>query len=476
VDGVGSTRSRPSGRGERLHAEAPSDGARSEADAPSADRLRPWLVATREAALVAVLGLALGLAVSFLLAAGIPGLGVIGAVRGGVVLFMIFHHVGIQAAMASLHLPHGAEVPLGLPTGYAVDATVALALLGGTALLLWRLGRAGALVAQVTGGRPRNRGFSGARVAIPYALMTFLLGWTVHATVRFPQTPPVDLHPSHVASLMWPLALAVVAGFVGGVRSGPDGVWGSEWWESDEWSRRWRGAFSGAVRMLLVGMAVSLVGFVLVAGVRIGDTVQYASDALSGGPVAGLGVAALAVLALPNLALWTMAPAFGGCIQIASGFGFTSGPYCALSYGNAPSHILAGRDIFWGLPDLGPPPAALWLFLLVPVVAVVVGTLHGVRVGEARTGREGALLGLLTGGVFVGLFLMALLLSTVTVRLVGPISYIGAGYFRYGPQPLDAIQLGITWAVLGGLFVGWLAGRRAGRVPAGGDAAVTARA
>ncbi len=437
-------------------------------DDTSAGRLRPWLVAARETAVVAGVGLAVGCAVSFLLAAGVPGLGPAGALRGGVVLFLLFHHVGIQAAMGSLHLPHHADTWLTLPTGYAVDATVAFAILGGTALVVWRLARAGAAVAAVTGGRPRDRGFSGARVAVPYAIVTFLLGWTVHALVRFPETPPAVVHPSHIASLMWPLALAGVAGFVGGVRSGPGGAWASEWWESDEWPRRWHGAFAGGIRMLLVGMALSLAGFLLVAAVRNGDTAQYAGDALSGGPVAGLGVASLAVLLLPNIALWVMAPAFGGCLQIASGFGFTSGPYCAVSYGNVPTHVLPDRDIYWGLQQLGPPPAVFWLFLLVPLVAVIAGTLRGVRAGEARTGREGAFLGLLTGFVFIGLFLAALVLSTVSVRLVGPLSYIGSGYFRYGPQPFDAIQLGITWAVIGGTFVGWLAGRRAARAGARG--------
>jgi hypothetical protein len=228
--------------------------------------------------------------------------------------------------------------------------------------------------------------------------------------------------------------------------------------------------------MLGVGMALSLVGVLVVAVVRSGDTAQYVGDGFSGGPVAGLGVAALGVLALPNLALWTMAPAFGGCIQIASGFGFTSGPYCVLSYGNAPSHVLAARDIYWGLPQLGPPSGWFWLFLVVPATAVVAGALRGVRVGEARTGREGAVLGLLSGGVFIGLFLLALLLSTVTVRLTGALSYVGAGYFRYGPQPLDAIQLGVTWALMGGSFVGWLAGRRAASRAQAAPATTPARA
>jgi hypothetical protein len=426
-------------------------------------RLRPWLLAARESAFVAAIGLAVGEAVSFLVLAGggVPGLGIANALRGGVVLFLLFHHVGMQAAMGSMHLPHGVDRPLGLPTGYPVDATVGLAFLGGMALLLWLLARAGRIVADATGGRPRDRGLSAMRVAVPYALVTFLLGWTVHATIRFPQTPPVDVHPSHIASLMWSLLLAAVAGFVGGLRSGPGGAWSSEWWESDHWNRRLRSATAGALRILLVGMALSLAGFLVVAVVRFGDTAQYLADGSSGGPVATLAVAVLAVLALPNLAIWTMAPAFGGCIQMASGFGYTNGPYCVLSYANAPSHPLATRDIYWALPNLGPPPAAFRLFLVVPVAAVVAGTLHAIRAGEATTRREGALLGFLTGLAFIGLFLLTMLLSTVTVRLGGPLSSFATGYLRYGPQPLDAIELGLAWATIGGAAVGWFAGRRA---------------
>jgi hypothetical protein len=210
-------------------------------------------------------------------------------------------------------------------------------------------------------------------------------------------------------------------------------------------------------------MLLALAGVLVLAVVHPGDTAQFGGDAFSGGPVAGLGVAALALLALPNLALWVMAPSFGGCLQIASGFGYTTGPYCAVSYANAPSHQLASRDIYWGLPELGPPPRGFWLFLLVPVVAVAVGTLRGVRAGGGKTRREGALLGALTGGVFILVFLVALLLSTVTLRLGGPLSYVASGYYRFGPQPLDAVQLGIVWCVLGGTALGWLAGRRSER-------------
>jgi Family of unknown function (DUF6350) len=435
-------------------------------------RFRAWMPAVRRAAIVAGIGLAVGEVVSFLVlvGGGMPHLGPAGAVRGGVVLFLMFHHVGMQAAMASMHLPHGADVPLGLPTGYAVDATVAFAFLGGTVLMLWLLGRAGRSLVDATGGRPRSRGFAGARIAVPYALITFGLGWTVHWVVRFPQTPPVHLHPSHAASLMWPLAMAAVAGFVGGVRSSPDGAWGSEWWESDVAPRRLHAAFAGGLRTLEVGLALALAGFCVVAVVRFGETAQYVADGLSGGPGAGLGVVALGVLALPNLAIWTMAPAFGSCIQIASGFGFASGPYCALSYANAPSHHLATRNIYWALPNLGPPPHAFWLFLLVPVVAVTAGALRAVRVGEAGTSREGAKLGALAGLAFIGMFLVTMLLSTVTVRLQGPLSYVASGYLRYGPQPFDAIELGLGWAVLGGSIVGWFAGRRVERAARGSPA------
>jgi hypothetical protein len=433
-----------------------------------AGRLGPWIVASREAALVALIGLALGEGISFLalVGGGVPGLGVANAVRGGVVLFLSFHHVGMQAATDSLRLPHGAEIALGLPSGGQVDATVAFALLGGMALVLWRLANAGRVVAVITGGRPRSRGLSGARVAIPYALITFVLGWLVSGVVRFPETSPLAVHPSHAASLLWPMVLATAAGFAGGVRSGPDGAWGSEWWEWEGWNRRLRAALAGAVRILLVGMGASLVGFLVVAASRPGDAAQYVADGLSGGPVAGLAVAILAVLALPNLALWILAPAFGGCVEVSSGFGFTTGPYCFMSYTHAASHPLAGRDIFWGFPTLGPPPGELWAFLVVPAVAVVVGVVHALRVGEVRTRRDGMVVGALTGLVFIGVFLLALLLSTVTIRLQGSLSNVNTGYYRYGPQPLDAIELGVAWVVIGGTLIGWLRGRRLERADA----------
>lgn len=293
------------------------------------------------------------------------------------------------------------------------------------------------------------------QVAVPYALVTWGLAWLAHVRVHFAGMPPVTVHASHVASLGWPLLLGAVAGFVGGVRSGPDGAWHSEWWESDRWGRRWEGAFAGATRTLAVGVVLALAGVVVVAVVRMGDTAQYASDAFAAGPVAGLGVAALAVLALPNAALWALAPAFGACVQMSGSFG--AAPYCVLSYTRAPSHQLAARDIYWGLPKLGPPSAAFWLFLLVPVIAVAAGTVRGVRTAGVGDRREGALVAGMTGLVFTGMLMAALVLSIVTVRFKGPVSYAGSGYLRYGPQPFDAIELGVGWG-LGGVLVGWVAG------------------
>jgi hypothetical protein len=328
--------------------------------------------------------------------------------------------------------------------------------------VVWLLLRAGASVAEAGGGRPRDRGLRGMQVAVPYALITWVLAWLVHTRVRFAGTPPIAVRASHVASLGWPLLIAGVAGFVGGIRSAPDGPWRSDWWESDRWSRRWEGAFAGAAWTIVVGMGLALAGVVVVAVVRFGDTAQYASDAFSGGPVAGLGVAVLAVLAVPNAALWAMAAAFGGCVQISGSFG--AGPYCVLSYTHTPTHQLATRNVYWALPNLGPPPRAFWLFLLVPVVAVVAGVILGVRRSGARTRRDGAAVGAMTGLVFIGLLMAALVLSIVTVRLKGPVAYVGSGYFRYGPQPLDAIELGLAWGVGGGALVGWLAGWRRERL------------
>ena len=148
------------------------------------------------------------------------------------------------------------------------------------------------------------------------------------------------------------------------------------------------------------------------------------------------------------------------------GFAFTTGPYCFLGYAHSPANPLATRDYYWGLPNLGPPPFAFRLFLLVPIVAAVLGVLHALRVGEARSRREGVLIGALSGMVFIGMYLVALLLSTVTVRLNGAFTDPNSGYYRYGPQPFDAIQLGIEWVVLTGVVVGWLVGRRGAREPA----------
>jgi hypothetical protein len=451
--------------GETLHR---LPGTAQTAEAPAASRPAVWRRAIRESAIAAAIVLAVAEAAALLVLAGglVPGLSLGGALRDGGLLFFMFHHVGLDASTHALSLPHGMDVLLSLPHGAPVTATAAGAFLLGTTLVLVLTSRAGRVVAAMRGGGPRTRGLWGASVAVPYALLTFAFGFAVSGAVRLPETSPFLVHPSRVASLVWPLALAGVAGFAGGVRARAPGPFDSDWWESDLWSRRWRGAFAGAPAMLLTGMALALAGDVVLAVVVPGAGSTFLRTVFGQGPVAGLGLLALGLLALPNVALWTFVPAAGSCLQIGSGFGGPGDAYCFMSYAHTPTRPLPGTpDLSWGLPHLGGLPGGFLGFLAVPLLAALIGGAVAARRAPARTPREGAAVGALAGLVLIPLLVGALILAAITLRLTGDVGTLASGFYRYGPQPVDGVMLAVGWGMAGGGLGGYLdrrllAGRR----------------
>ncbi len=85
---------------------------------------------------------------------------------------------------------------------------------------------------------------------------------------------------------------------------------------------------------------------------------------------------------------------------------------------------------FRAYPELGQPSRAWLLFLLVPLVAVMVGGAIAARRAEARGRWEGLLAGGMAGGVFAVLLTGVLILAAVNARFEGPLSDVATGYFR----------------------------------------------
>jgi hypothetical protein len=422
--------------------------------------LRGWPQAIRGALLAALCVAALGQVVAFLafLAGALSDASAGQAARYGWALFYAFHHVGLAFRSADLRLPAGAEQVLAWPAGDAVNAVFAFALLSGTALAAWMLMRAGRRIGGAVGGPELRRGIHGAKVAVPYALLSWIASWGLSVRLRLPDASPLSVHPSHLAAFFWPLALGAVFGALGGIRSAGDGFWTSPWiWETEAWPRRWRGAVRGGLWMLGLGLSLSLVGLGILAVVEADRTASLVDAAFHPGVGTGLGVILLGLLALPNAASWILVPAMGGCLEVGGGAGSSLPPYCFLSYTSFFGHRLP--DTFnsaWGYPELGPPPRGFVLFLLVPAIAVLAGGALAAGRAEVRGRLEGAVVGSMAGFVFAVALTALLILTLVAARFHGPLSYVATGYFRYGPYPPYGLELGLAWGAIGGAIGGLL--------------------
>jgi len=421
---------------------------------------RGWPQAIRGALLAALCVAALGQIVAFLalLAGALGDASAAQATRYGWALFYAFHHVGLAFRSPDLRLPAHAERVLAWPGGYAVDAVLAFALLSGTALSAWLLMRAGRSIGRAVGGPELRRGIHGAKVAVPYAFLSWVASWGLSVRLRLPDASPLSVHPSHLAAFFWPLTLAVAFGLVGGIRSAGEGIWTSPWiWETETWPRRWHGAVRGGLWMVGLGLSLSLVGLGILALVDADRTASLVDTAFHPGVGTGLAVVLLGLLALPNAAAWTLVPAMGGCLEVGGGAGSSLPPYCFLSYGSFFGHRLPDTFISaWGYPELGPSPRGFLFFLLVPAIAVLAGGVLAARWAEVRGRLEGALVGAMAGTVFAVCLTALLILALVTARFHGPLSYVATGYFRYGPYPPYGLELGVAWGCVGGAIGGFL--------------------
>lgn len=428
---------------------------------------RGWPQAIRGALLAALAVAALGQIVAFLalLAGALADASAGQAARYGWALFYASHHIGLALRSPALRLPAGAEDVLAWPGGYAVDAVVAFALLSGTALAAWMLTRAGRRIGEAVGGPELRRGIHGAKVAVPYALLSWIASWGSSVRLRLPDASPLSVHPSHLAAFFWPLALGAAFGALGGIRSAGEGIWTSPWiWETEAWPRRWRGAVRGGLWMLGLGLALSLVGLVILAVTEPHRTASLADAAFHPGVGTGFAMVLLGLLALPNAAAWTLVPAMGGCLEVGGGAGSSLPPYCFLSYDSFFGHRLP--DTFnsaWGYPELGPSPRGFLLFLLVPAIAILAGGVLAAGRAEVRGRLEGALVGAMAGAVFALALAALLILALVTARFHGPLSYVATGYFRYGPYPPYGLELGLAWGAIGGAIGGLLGAFRTRR-------------
>lgn len=377
------------------------------------------------------------------------------AARIGGIVFFLFNRVGFVVGASSFDLSGlGGNAPPGLS---AVSATFVVAILGGTFIAIAMLMAAGRSIGRKVEGPPWVRGLHGAKVALPYAVIYLLASFALSFHTSFPQAGVapgrVSVHPSYLAAFFWPLFLGLFGGFVGGYRSA-DGVEGT----GSAWQRWIRGAVSGGLAMVLVGLALAFVGLLVMAAVMPDATRSYFKGAFESGAVGGSATIMSNVLVLPNMAAWVLFPSMGACIGASAG-GLS---ICALSYTHFPSAAGAGSQAAQaGLPSFAGPPTPYFLFILAPAIAVIVGGMLAARRAAVRDRREGAAVGAAAGVAFALLALALAVVSSIVVKVGAGVTGFGfAGTARAGAEPLGAMLLALPWGVVGGAIGGLAQARK----------------
>lgn len=370
--------------------------------------------------------------------------------RFGGFVFYAFHHVGLRFQGSVFG-------------GVVGTVTLALAMLTGTLFGLWLLARTGRVVADHAGGSTLVRGIHGVKVAVPYAALCFGLAFAIRVSPS--QTPRglsgafPSAHASYPAAFLWPLALAAVAGFVGGARSGsPAGVLATPW------GARMRAAATGGAWMLAVGLTLAFVGLVLLAPVAP-DVARDYFRPFDDSSLRGISVILGTLLVLPNMAAWVLFPAMGSCLEVSGGFFGFGGSFCFLSYSQFPTSRAVSIATSPN-PNLPSPPIGYFLFVLAPLVAVLVGGAIAARRAGPGSKREAAGVGAMAGGVFALLALATAILSTITAKVSGFGQALpGVIHARVGPALANTLLLALVWGVVGGAIGAMWEARRLPIVP-----------
>ena len=372
--------------------------------------------------------------------------------RIGGVAFLWFHHVGLVFGST------GGEASFRL--------TLALALLGGTAVAVWLLALGGGAVARVAARTRRGgdvsvlrTGLEGVKVAPPYALVSLAATSAIHFSIHLPTNVivPLDvsIHPATVGAFVWPLVIAAAAGFGGAVRAAArDGATGAR---DDAGTpgaapgsrdARVRAALAGGWRMLVLGMALSFVGLLILGAVHPDATRAYFDAVFRRGSLRGVTLIAITALAAPNMAAWVLSAAMGSCLGQ-----FGSSAVCVLSYRHFPS---SGGTLGGSLGRLvsavpgGPAPAGYLLFFAVPVVATVIGGVHAAARSRSTSRAEAAWVGAGAGLVFGALAAILVALASIAGSVGPGLGRASTTVFRLGPDPVRTALLAFAWGVIGG--------------------------
>lgn len=353
--------------------------------------------------------------------------------------------------------------------GLEMSFSFAGSLMLGTLLVGWLLFLGGRSVARASGGAWWARAVHGAKVAVPYAVLTLVLSLLTAQEIEIPGGPAgfpggaVEIRPSPLSAFLWPFMFGMVVGVAGGLGTARETVMSSRW-------ARWVwSALAGGWRMAWVGVALAFVGFLVVAAVHPQQTRAYFDLVGRLGWAGGSWLVLTTALILPNTSTWILSGATGGSAVSVDLFGSSC---TVLSYWQFPAGVQdTGAPLS---PDLSDPcglllaafrfetaPVGYFLFLLVPVVATLLGGwLTARRLGAGRAG-QGAAVGAAAGAGFMLFAVGLMLLSRFSVEVHGPAAlFLGGSGIAFGPGLLAGLLLALLWGAVGGAAGGWLGSRR----------------
>ncbi|MGH2682610.1 MAG: cell division protein PerM [Actinomycetota bacterium] len=383
--------------------------------------------------------------------------------------FYAFHHAGIQGQIDRLEVPQTPASPFAGPLDFSFTLSVALML--GTFLGLWLLYRGGRSVGLSAGGVAWARALHGAKVAIPYAVLSFAMAFVATFSIDLPQSPflptggPFEFGPSLLAALLWPLGLGILAGGLGGLASG------ERWISPGGAAARVRAVMRGGLTMTLYALLLAFLGYLVVVALNPDVPLPFSPDffeAVGSQGLAGLNLLLVTILVVPNIAVWVLVPAMGGSM----GFDLAGFSFQFLSYGRFPTGATqipqtATPVPIPGLPQLETAPAAYFLFLLVPLAATILGGWWAARRAPARSPGDGAAVGAMTGVVFAAAITLLVVLASIGIGFSAGIQALAqSGRGHIGPPILLGALLSLVWGVGGGALGGLLGGRRPSPVAA----------
>jgi hypothetical protein len=318
----------------------------------------------------------------------------------------------VRFALAGWLLGHGVPVTAG-------HGPVSLAPLALTALVVWRLVRAGAHTARAVAAAPRDVPYVVAAVAVTYG--------AIGGTAALAATAP--------GFSVSPASAALITAMVAGLSSAPGAVAESGaavllWrWLPQPVREGLRGGALATLAVLAAGAALAGAA----TAIAYQDAVQLYRD-YHAGPGSGAGILVVGLLYSPNLVIWAASYLVGPGFAVGVGTGVTM---FDVSLGPLPA-----VPVLAGLPT-GPTPGALGLLFAVPVLA-------GMAVGVSleRRGPDSSWSSLLGAAAVAGV--------VVGVSLAG-LSFAASG--SLGGARLA--QIGPTWWPVGLVVCGLVAGAAA---------------